>query len=100
MTRSSNRRWIYAVCGAIVVFFGALSLHEGGSVVYAIVLVAVVLQLVRPTVFVWGLLVTVFAAYGIAVLLLVHSSDESGWALFGIIPAAMLFWARPQQRDS
>jgi hypothetical protein len=94
--RSRERRWVYVGCAAVIAFFEVLSLHEGGNPLYALLLAVTIMQFVRPTLFVWSLLLIVFGGYACAVLFVSRSGDALGWASLGVLPAAMLLWARPR----
>jgi hypothetical protein len=100
--RSTSRRWVYILCGIIVVSVAVLSAGlEGTSIAgflfLPLVLICIV-QYLRPTLLLWALLMLAFLAYmlGIATHLKeLTTMDDILFSLVGLVPCASPLWAWP-----
>jgi hypothetical protein len=74
-----------------------------GAGPYAFVLGISLVQLVRPTAVGWALTTIPFVAYLVAFAVEAPRSATGEWLFFllvGLVPTAVLAWARPRRRES
>jgi hypothetical protein len=66
---------------------------------YLAVIIACVVQFVRPTLLVWAVLMFAFSVYTVGVAVHFKTLTTGDFIVFlsvGLIPAATLLWARPR----
>ena len=97
--RARTRSIVYLVCSIIVVLFGLWSAEEGLQMVvpYAAMLCLLVFQFFRPTLLGWLVIAGLFGSYAIGVFVKASfREDYLAGLIVGIVPTALLLWARPR----
>ena len=101
--RSRGRRWVYILCGTIVVLFAFVSVGMEGSlgagVVFLPFLLICIAQFLRPTLLLWAVLTLAFVVYTVAIVADFRSLTTLDLGVsFSItfIPSILLLWARPR----
>ena len=102
-TRSSQSRWVYILCGVLVGRLAVPSVAMEGNIVaglpYLALIVACVVQFLRPTLLVWAILMLTFVVYTVAVVVHFRELTTGDLVVFlpvGLIPAIALLWAWPR----
>jgi hypothetical protein len=100
--RSHATWWAYMPAAAVLIFFAVMGWSEEGAsaaAIFILLLLVCVVQWMRPTLLVWGLLVCLFSAYAAAVIATPHNgtfSDYLFFSLCGAVPAVVLLFGRPK----
>jgi hypothetical protein len=100
--RSRATWWAYMPAAAVLIFFAVMGWGEEGAsaaAIFILLLLVCVVQWMRPTLLVWGLLVCLFSAYAAAVIATPHNgtfSDYLFFSLCGAVPAVVLLFGRPK----
>jgi hypothetical protein len=100
--RSRVAWWAYLPAAAVSIFFAIVGWGEEGAsaaAFFILLLLVCVVQWIRPTLLVWGLLVCIFSAYAAAVIATPHNGTFSGYLFFslcGAVPAVVLLFGRPK----
>jgi hypothetical protein len=99
-------RWAYvapALAGFLFVGHAWEDAGWQGGAPYALVLLVSTLQLIRPTVLGWLITATLFLLYLIMFIAEAPVDPVGEWVvglLVGLVPALLLFWARPRIRNT
>jgi hypothetical protein len=87
---------------AVSILFAIIGWSEEGAsaaAFFVLLLLMCVVQWMRPTLLVWGLLVCLFSAYAEAVIATPHNGTFTDYLLFslcGAVPAVVLLFGRPK----
>lgn len=108
--RRAEGRWVALVPAVVAFLFSTMAIEDAGVVgalPYLAVALLCILYIVRPMMAFWALPFAAFVAYSVMVLInpLVDPGNGplSEWVLFaglGIVPAVLLWVARPKATDS
>ncbi len=99
--RRADRREVYLVCAALVLFVTMLAGDEGleAALPYIVLLLICLVQFFRPTLMGWGFLTVLFWAYAVAVALHPQNASLGDYFIFltiGLVPGVALLWCRPK----
>lgn len=96
------RRWVYGINALVVLFLLSLGIENGLSEAwpFVILLGVCIVQMFYPTPLGWGLILTAFTAYTIAVAVGMPRTPFDEYVVFlaaAALPTALLLWCRPSR---
>src|ERR1700739_439469 len=85
--RSRAAWWAYLPAAAVAILFALVGWGEegpSGAALFILLLLVCVVQWVRPTFLVWGLLLCLFSAYAVAVIAIPHNGTFTDYLVFSL----------------
>jgi hypothetical protein len=104
--RSDVAWWAYLPAALVSGFFALMGWGEGGisgAALFILLLGLCVVQWVYPTLLMWGLLLSLFSAYAVAVVVTPHNGTFADYMFFffcGAVPAVLLLFGKPKKKNA
>lgn len=101
-TRRARHKWVVLLPGALALLFLGHAFEDGGltaAAPYAGITLVSALYVIRPMLILWAPIFAAFVFYAGAVLVSPENGPRSEWIIFmllGIVPALLLWLARPR----
>jgi hypothetical protein len=103
--RVNAARGAYVLCGLMIAGLISLGASEGENVStmwhFVLLLTLCIVQLWRPTLLVWLVIVVAFGGYAVTILVypvVLTLRERAVFVLLGVIPSIALLWFRPTRQ--